>query len=253
MPIRALLFDLWGTLVVDNSQRDEPRHRARLQLSCEALAAAGSAHPEEVVATALQKLGEEHGALHGRGRDIAVPEKVELFLESIEHGLSHRLPPDALGAVEHALVIPGRLTPPLSAPGARDTLEEARRRGLALGLVSNTGLTPGYVLRGVLADHGLRPYLQVLTFSDEARLAKPAEEIFRCTLEALGSKGVAPADAVFIGDTPANDVAGPQAVGMWTVQVGDRQLDGVQPHARIDALPDLFPALERLGLLERPT
>ena len=171
---------------------------------------------------------------------------MSFFLERIEPDLAGRFGTDAWRAIEDALVAPGRLLPPLPAPGAVGVLQEAQRRGLALGLISNTGLTPGYVLREILADHGLLSLFQVLTFSDEARLAKPAAEIFHCTLEALG---VQPADALFIGDMPALDVAGPQAVGMYAVQVGDQQLDGVQPHARIDALPELFPALDRLGLL----
>ena len=246
MAIRALVFDLWGTLIVDNPQRDEPRRATRARLALEALRSAGCPYPEETVTAALRALGNEHGVLHRQGRDIPVPEKVELFLESIERGLSHRLLPDALRAVEQALVTPGRLSPPRPAPGAVDVLLDAQRRDLATGLISNTGLTPGYVLREILADYGLLPYLQVLTFSDEACLAKPAREIFGCTLEALA---VEPADAVFIGDTPAIDVAAPQAVGMWAVQVGDQQLDGVRPHARIDALPALFPVLEDLGLL----
>ncbi len=246
MPIRALLFDLWGTLVFDSPQQDEPRRATRVRLTLEALRSAGQPYPEETVTAALRTLSREHGTLHRQGRDIAVPEKVERFLNQVEPDLAQRLSAKTVRAVEDALVAPGRLTPPFPAPGAIETLREAQARGLALGLISNTGLTPGYVLREVLADHGLLPFFQVLTFSDEARLAKPAAEIFHCTLEALG---VPPADALFVGDIPALDVVGPQAVGMWAVQVGDRQLDGAQPHARIDALPELFPALERLGLL----
>ncbi len=246
MAIRALVFDLWGTLIVDDPQRDEPRRATRARLALEALRSAGCPYPEETVTAALRSLGREHGVLHGQGRDISVPEKVELLLERIEPGLAQQLSPDALRAVERALVTPGRLSPPMPASGAMDVLLDAQRRDLALGLISNTGVTPGYVLREILADFGLLPYLQVLTFSDEACLAKPAKEIFSCTLEALA---VEPDAAVFIGDTPAIDVAGPQAVGMWAVQVGDQQLDGVRPHARIDALPALFPALEDLGLL----
>ena len=246
MPIRALLFDLWGTLVLDDPQRNEPRRATRVRLTLEALRSAGHTFPEEKVAAALRTLSREHGRLHSQGLDIAVPEKVERFLNEVEPELAQRLPPGALLAVEDALVTPGRLTPPFPAPGAIDALREAQARGLALGLISNTGLTPGYVLREVLADHGLLSFFQVLTFSDEARLAKPAAEVFHCTLEGLA---VQPADAVFVGDIPALDVAGPQTVGMWAVQVGDRRLDGVQPHARIDALSELFPALERLGLL----
>ncbi|MEX0786072.1 MAG: HAD family hydrolase, partial [Dehalococcoidia bacterium] len=137
--------------------------------------------------------------------------------------------------------------PSVPAPGAVDVLEEARRRDLALGLVSVTGLTPGYVLREILDDLGMLRHFGALTFSDEARMAKPAAEVFHCTLEVLGA---APREAVFVGDTPFADIAGPQAIGMWAVQVGARQQDGVEPHARVDALSELFPAIERLGLLD---
>ena len=246
MPIRALIFDLWGTLILDNVQREEPRRATRCRLALEALRGVGHPYPEETVTVALRTLGREHGTLHGQGLDIAVPEKVERFLNHLEPDLAQRLSPNALRAVEDSLVAPGRMAPPFPAPGATEALREAQACGLALGLISNTGLTPGYVLREILADHGLLSFFQVLTFSDEARLAKPAAEIFRCTLDALA---IQPAEAVFVGDMPALDVAGPQAVGMWAVQVGDQQLDGVQPHARIDALSELFPALERLGLL----
>jgi HAD superfamily hydrolase (TIGR01509 family) len=248
LSIRAAVFDYWGTLVGDSVRRylEGPRLRLRTRLLREALAAAGRPHAEEPVAAAFRAFEEEHGALQRRGLDIASGERVYLYLELLEPGLAGRLAPEELRAVEEALVTPGRVMPPEPAPGAAEVLQEAEGRGLAIGLVSNTGITPGYVLRGLLDDYGLRPYFRVLTFSDEARLAKPAEEIFRCTLETLD---VEPAESVFIGDTPELDVVGPLAVGMWAVQVGDRQLDGVRPHARVDGLPGVFPALERLGLV----
>jgi len=252
-PIRALLFDLWGTLIVEQPEREKARRQIRRRLVHEALAAAGHAYPEDAVSAALTRLAETDRT---GGPATSIDERVELLLEHVEPGLARSLTPDAFWAVEGAVGGAILQSPPLPAPGARETLEDAQRRGLALGLVSNTGLTPGYVLRELLAGYDLLPYLQVLTFSDEARFAKPAPEVFLCTLDALD---VPPAEAAFIGDMPHLDVAGPQAVGMWTVQIGDQQLDGadrsavlrpVEPHARIGALPELFPALERLGLLE---
>lgn len=222
MPLRALVFDLWGTLVEDSVVREEPRRQVRLHLVCQALAVSGHPYTEETVAGALEAYNKWHGALVAQGRDVAWPERLERFLEHLEPGLARRLPPAGSRDVEEALVGAIRHHPPLPAPGAHDILEEARRRGLGVGLVSNTGITPGYVLRA------------------------PAPVMFLCTLEALR---VAPADAVFVEDMPHADVAGALAVGMWAVQVGDKQLDGVQPHARIDALPELFGALEGLGLV----
>ncbi len=37
---------------------------------------------------------------------------------------------------------------------------------------------------------------------------------------------------------------------MTAVQVGDREQAGVTPDARLDTLDELFPALQRLGLLD---
>ena len=243
------MFDLWGTLLLDNPQRTEPRRATRQRLVREALAAAGRVYPQGRIAAALEGLYDAYQRLHAAGRDLSFDERINALLDGVEPGLAQRLSPKALQAVEEAVAAPERLTPPLPAPGALDVLEQARRRKLRLGLVSNTGLTPGYILREVLADHGLLEYLEVLTFSDEARLAKPAAEMFHCTLGALG---VAPDRAVFIGDTPVLDVAGPRAVGMWTVQIGQAPPEtGVRPHARIAGLEELFPALRKLGLLRR--
>jgi len=246
MPLRALVFDLWGTLVEDSVVREEPRRLVRVHLVCQALAVSRHPYTEETVAGAFEAYNKWHGALVAEGRDVAWPERLERFLEHLEPGLARRLPPAGRRAVDEALVGAIRHHPPLPAPGAHDVLEEARRRGLGVGLVSNTGITPGYVLRALLAESGLLAYLQALTFSDEACLAKPAPEMFLCTLEALR---VAPANAVFVGDMPHADLAGALAVGMWAVQMGDKQLNGVQPHARIDALPELFGALEGLGIV----
>lgn len=246
--LRALVFDLWGTLLLDDLPRGQTKRAVRLRLVREALIAAGRVYPEGRIAAALEALTDAYRAWHDAGRDVAIDERLVALLDGVEPGLAQRLSTKALQAVEDAIVAPGRQEPPSPAAGALEVLAEARRRKLALGLVSNTGLTPGYVLREALAGHGLLEHLQVLTFSDEARLAKPAPEVFTCTLEALRVK---PAEAVFIGDTPKLDVAGPRALGMWTVQVGSQPADGTRPHARIDGLPELFPALRKLGLVKR--
>ena len=68
-------------------------------------------------------------------------------------------------------------------PGAVEAVRELRARGLRLGLISNTGRTPGRVLRRLLEDADLLPCFDVLVFSDEARVRKPAAAIFRRVLD----------------------------------------------------------------------
>ena len=82
-----------------------------------------------------------------------------------------------------------------------------RAHGLALGVISNTGRTPGRVLRRLLAATGFLPCFDVLAFSDEAVVRKPAAAIFRRVLD---QTGVDPAGAVHVGDDPVTRPARPR-------------------------------------------
>lgn len=244
--IRAVVFDLWGTLTIDAAGQSERRQSVRVRLLAEALASAGHAFGEEKIVGALRAFAEYHVRLQAREKDISSLERARVLVERLEPSLVGRLSPEALRSVEEGIAGAARYALPSVVEGAEEVLAESRRRGLAVGLVSNTGYTAGYVLREFFDGWGLRPYFDVLTFSDEAGEAKPAEGMFRCTLDALGVKAE---EAAFVGDTPGLDVVGPLRVGMWSVQIGDQRLDGAEPHARISHLSELFAALESLGIL----
>src|SRR5690606_23072380 len=86
--------------------------------------------------------------------------------------------------------------------------------------------------REMLEHYGLLPLLDLLVFSDEMQLAKPSVASFETALIALGCD--AP-EAVFIGDSPAHDVAGARAAGMRTVVIGPqahRRHRTRRPHRR---------------------
>jgi putative hydrolase of the HAD superfamily len=96
---------------------------------------------------------------------------------------------------------------------ALPTLDALRERGLKLGLLSNSARD----LDEFVGHHGLTVDA-VLTSRSHGK-TKPHEAIFRHILELLG---VAPADAVMVGDTIEDDVEGATAVGMRAVLV-DRE------------------------------
>lgn len=93
-------------------------------------------------------------------------------------------------------------------------LETLRERGFKVGLVSNA-LDPPYLLHRDLEQLGVAERLDVAVFSSEIGWRKPHPAIFERALDALG---VMPADALFVGDTLATDVAGAAALGMHTCQ-----------------------------------
>ncbi len=243
-PLRAVVFDLWNTLIADAPELSREREGARLKGLAEALNAASLSFGQAEVERAYREATEELQRLQAQGGDLPSPQRAVLFLRRLDPGLAAHAAPELLAALERSPIEAARRVPPLLVSGAVETLEAVRLAGWRTGLISNTGATPGPALRPVLAGYGVLALLDVATFSDEAAESKPAPGIFRRTLAELG---VEPREAVFVGDTPELDVVGPQQVGMWTVQVGELQQDGVRPHARISALSDLSPALSSLG------
>jgi putative hydrolase of the HAD superfamily len=233
--LRAITFDMWGTIA------EAPRSTILLRV------AALHAHLPSLGLT-----GVEHAY------DIAFAG----FMRACEAGLG--LPPanvlsGALGALgaslpprEYASVLrqweeASLLDPPSITPGILQVLEALRGRGLAIGLISDTGVSPGRVLRQVLARAGLATMFDWLTFSDETGISKHEPLEFALTLRALG---VAPDEALHVGDQPRADILGARAAGLRTALTLEhsRRREGIA-HADIvlDHLSDLPAALTQRG------
>ncbi len=93
-----------------------------------------------------------------------------------------------------------------------DVLDELRRRGLVLAVCSNWD----WDLERAVASVGLDRLLDPIVTSAQAGARKPHRRIFDHTLE---TSGLAPAEALFVGDTWGPDVEGPLAAGMRPVHL----------------------------------
>ena len=119
-------------------------------------------------------------------------------------------------------------------PDVAATLEELRAHGLKIGLLSNTARD----LAVFVAHHGLQ--VDALLTSRVHGKTKPHESIF---LELLGRLGVAPEEAVMVGDSVEDDVEGARAVGMRALLV-DRERRYPERPDRLDGLTELAAALQ---------
>ncbi len=89
-------------------------------------------------------------------------------------------------------------------------LRRLRADGLALALVSNAD-----VMEAAAFDEcPLAGVFDVVSFSCDVGYAKPDRRIFEHTLSALG---VAPEEAVFVGDGGSNELCGARELGLATV------------------------------------
>jgi HAD superfamily hydrolase (TIGR01549 family) len=118
-------------------------------------------------------------------------------------------------------------------------LAHLRERGLKIGLVSNTSRD----LDAFVRHHALD--VDAWVSSGVHGKVKPSPTIFKAALEKLG---VEPEAAVMVGDSPDDDVAGAEAVGIRAFL-----LDREGKHQREDALPTLLALPAVLGLVDDGT
>jgi REG-2-like HAD superfamily hydrolase len=107
-------------------------------------------------------------------------------------------------------------------PGALELLDGLRRRGLAIGIVSNWSQR----LPGILAGLGVDLRVDFVLASAIERVEKPEREIF---LRACARAGISPAEALHAGDDARKDVEGARAAGLSPVRVvhgGGRVVQG---------------------------
>jgi putative hydrolase of the HAD superfamily len=210
--IRLVTFDFWDTLVTDSAENLRAQRALRVAAIQRALRDAGApvseVEAEDIHERSGVALAERFWSLN---RDPSHEEQLRIVLDVARPGIAARLDPAAFRAALDDYISPVLAHPPELSPGAARAVRELAARGVSLGIVSNTGRTPGVILRRVLERHGLLGYFGAISYSDEVGVRKPEAEIFRVT---LARAGVAPEEAVHIGDNPDADVVGARAVGM---------------------------------------
>jgi FMN hydrolase / 5-amino-6-(5-phospho-D-ribitylamino)uracil phosphatase len=166
-------------------------------------------------------------------------------LQDLFRALSLDLAAIDLEAVLHVYdwqAVPGVTLYPDTIP----VLDALRRQQYKIGLVTNSML-PMWMRDRELRTYGILEYFDVRLTSGDAGYIKPHPAIYE---QALVSLDVSPEQALFVGDRPANDIAGANAAGMTSVLMApdhlNHDLAGVQPHFTIRHLRELLPLLADL-------
>jgi putative hydrolase of the HAD superfamily len=125
---------------------------------------------------------------------------------------------------------------------AKSTLETLRGQ-YKLGIVSNFAI-PECVDK-LLERHGLDKLFDVVVVSGAVNKRKPSPEIFEKALEKLD---VCAEDTVFVGDTLDADVEGAKKAGMKAIYIerrSQKDVTGACPDQTIKGLSELVAALKR--------
>jgi putative hydrolase of the HAD superfamily len=209
--LKAIAFDLWETLITDTPERSREQERLRLRRMEEILTAHGYGAVAERIERAYRALWRRCQDLYW-SVDLDVPcrRQIEHLLEELELDPRSFEEP-VLEALEDAYAGAALEVLPVTVNGAVELLEALHARGLRVGLISNTGRTPGSVLRSILETLGLAASIDCMVFSNEHGRCKPEPSIFEELRQGLG---VSYEEMAFVGDNLYADVHGAQCRGM---------------------------------------
>lgn len=125
-------------------------------------------------------------------------------------------------------------------------LNDLRCQAYKIGLITNSML-PMWMRDIELRTYGILDYFDVRLTSGDVGFMKPHPAIFQ---RALALLEVEPCRAVFVGDRPANDIAGANAAGLISVLMApphiNHDLKTVTPDFVITRLSELLPLLASL-------
>ena len=247
--ITAVTFDLWQTLLVDNRELGLTRSNARLEGVREILSESGEDFDADRIGEAYWDCYRQCVAIREGLLDVSFPEQIDIFVESISPGLGLRLTRKALDHITCVYADSFLDYPPPAHGDAVSVLQHVHDMGMRIGLISNTGMTPGTTFRTYLDNTGMLDYFDTLTFSDEVKMSKPSREIFLLTLRSLQS---APGETVHVGDSIRNDVVGAKDCGLRTVWITgfsereDPDDPATEPDETVDGLGEVVSAIKRL-------
>jgi HAD superfamily hydrolase (TIGR01509 family) len=199
----------------DDVEMDGARTRLRCEGFRKALSEVGIALSTEELIEAHEKSAAQLQASWRRNEHLSTLDQIKLILQ-IASGNGIDLPrsPTALTKLENAYIDPVFRYPPVLNKEAVLTLEGMRERVRKLGIISNTGRTPGSALRLVLERFGILSFFDSVIFSDEAGCRKPHRRIFDLAASELGT---GPRNIIHIGDNPEADIWGGKQAGMRAV------------------------------------
>jgi putative hydrolase of the HAD superfamily len=244
MQIRAITFDLWDTIYEEDVVTDKLRKEKRYALIDSTLKEAGNSIEQNKLSSVL--LQTETAAKREwteNHRTMGANESMCLLLSLLSMELNSTQLDRLSRRIEDITID----YPPTPFPEAQRVLSTLAQK-FSLGLISDTGLTPGRVLRNMLAKDNLLQYFDVLTFSNELGSSKPHKIAFENTLKGLNAL---PHEAIHIGDNENTDVIGALNSGMRVIHLAksDSIVYGNESrYHRVSRLEDILKHIDHVNL-----
>ncbi len=219
--IQAMLFDVYGTLVISRAGEGgvtvDHGHQELIQNLLRRFNVAES--PDQVTQLVRETIAREHARLITKG--IEYPEVDILEIWRSIFGWD-----DLLRLKRFSQEYESIVNPVYPMPGLGDLLRSCRERDLTMGIISNAQFYTQDLLENMLAEPlgtwGFVP--QLILYSYQFQTAKPSVHLFEMAAQRLLDRGIHPAISLYVGNDMRNDVQPAKTVGFQTALfAGDRR------------------------------
>ena len=211
--IKAVTFDLWETLLFEEDGASAERTSARCRKLAQTLNGFGARVSIEQVGDALNNTVSSLLEKWNKNKDVAHVDQIQLFLENLPK--KPAMPKtELIEDLSSAYISPFFEVPPYLNPDAHIALKWLKDRHNLIGLICNTGLTPGTALRRFLSEQDVSDYFDLMVFSDEVGIRKPDGRIFQLVAKKMKME---PCEIVHIGDNLKADVYGAKSAGFKAI------------------------------------
>jgi len=230
--IRAVVFDVYGTLVISGS--GEVGSVVEIESKSKQTSAVTELHLQ------IQQMNDERRSSSCPNPEVDV---VEAWRRTLRSGDSEA---GTKRVVELAAEFESKANPTWPMPGAGELLSLLKRTEMTLGIVSNAQvftvpLVEDLVTEKELAAGGFD--LDLCIFSNRFRQAKPGRRLFDVLCSGLTRRGIEPSEAIYVGNDMLNDVWAASQAGLKTAWfAGDARScrDREDDHRCRSLIPDLI-------------
>lgn len=210
----TVTFDLWNTLL-SNKPQDYQKYRfRRVEKLMGVLQQNGIEVKSDHLTDAYHKGFEKCKETWEKNLDLSTEDQLKIMFDFLKDEKLKSIPQSLMSHLVKTYVSPILEDPPDIIDGAKEILISVKKKRYKVGLICNTGTTPGETIRVLLEQLGMIEYFDVTAFSNELKIRKPDPRIFLRTLSRLKSQ---PQSSVHVGDLIDADVWGAKNVGMVSV------------------------------------
>ncbi len=227
--IKVITIDFWNTLFDSSNGIERNEHRMnKLKFAFESI---GLNIPDEEYEKAMQDAWEYFNNIwRNELRTISTKDAILFFWNYFNAPKVEELIDDVIDTFEKSILI----HPPKLIERVPETLEKLSQK-FKLAIVSDTGFSPGSVLRELLKISGIYNFFTTFSFSNETGVAKPHPKAFLTVLNALECS---PENALHIGDIEETDIQGAKNLNMFAIRFIGNNISFLNEDTEIHTIAD---------------